>query len=372
MRLMVACRAIDNMAGGVERQAIALINEMKKRGHEVCLLTWDPRGSQAFYEIDSLVHWYQLGLGDPKKKAGIALRLKRMQKVRSIVSEFKPDVILAFQQGMFFSLRLYTVGMGIPVVASIRNALSILDYTNAGKKRQIFFGSLMFSNLITVQFESYKKAYPKFLQHKIVSIPNAIEPAKITKQERQTNEAECILLSVGRLSFQKNYDVLIEAFSCLSDNFPSWKLHIAGEGEEREYLEKIIRDIGQQDNVKLLGAVNDVESLYCRSELFCLPSLWEGFPNSLSEALACGLASVGFQGCEGVNQLIKPGHNGLLAANGNSKEESVENLTRELRSLMGNDNLRKTMGKEAIESIAPYHPEKVFDLWEKTMKEVVK
>ena len=70
MKLMVAARAFDDMAGGVERMAIDLMNEMVARGHEVDLLTWDRAGSTAFYPMTREITWRQLDIGNPQVKAG--------------------------------------------------------------------------------------------------------------------------------------------------------------------------------------------------------------------------------------------------------------------------------------------------------------
>jgi len=371
MRIMVSCRAIDNMAGGVERQAIALINAMVKRGHDVCLLTWDPDGAKAFYKIDKAAHWYQLGMGDPSQKASWALRFKRMKKVRKTMKEFKPDLILAFQTGAFLSLKLYTLGQKIPIIAAIRNAPSILNFTKSGKKYKNFIHqSLRLADLITVQFENYRAGYPSYLHHKIKSVSNAIAPASNLASPCGKTDDTKVLLAVGRLSFQKNFNLLIRAFAQLSDAFPEWKLFIAGDGEQRDELEQLIQDLNVEDIVEMPGTVEDVESLYCTSHIFCLPSLWEGFPNALSEALMHGLPCVGFEQCEGVNILIKNEENGLLARNRDKEEDSVKSLAECLKTLMRDENLRTKMGQAAAESMKPYYPEAVFDQWENIMKDV--
>lgn len=74
---------------------------MAQRGHQVSLLTLDPQSAEAFYNIEPVVDWYKLGLGNPKLKASLGMRLKRMMKIRTIMKDFKPDVVLAFQNGFF-------------------------------------------------------------------------------------------------------------------------------------------------------------------------------------------------------------------------------------------------------------------------------
>lgn len=360
MRLMIACRAIDNMAGGVERQAIALANEMTKRGHEVSLFTLDHKDAQAFYDIESSVNWYKLGLGNPKEKAGWALRFRRMMKVRRIMKEFKPDVVLAFQHGMFLTLRLYTVRMGIPIVAAERESPFRFDFLEAGKHRQMIFQSFRLAPHITVQCESYPEAYPSYLHSKITVIPNAISPAhQFAAPEGQDNQ-EKILLCVGRLGYQKNQLALIDAFARVSDDYPDWRLILAGEGEGRTAIEHKIIEYGLGKKVDLLGAVKDISALYANAHVLCLPSRWEGFPNVLGEALAHGLPAVGYRGCGGVCDLIEHGKNGLLA----DGYEDIDTLCNALREIMKDNAARKNMGIEAIISMEPYTPQAVYNQWE--------
>lgn len=365
MRILVACRAIKDMAGGVERQSLALIKEMNARGHDARLITLDPARAEAFYEIERMMHWYKLDMGDPSVKASWALRFRRMKRVREIMKEFKPDVILAFQQGMFLSMRLYTAGTGIPVVAAERESPYRYDFVQEGKHRDLIFQTYRLAPRITVQCESYIAAYPEYLQARITVIPNSVFPSvKRAKPEGESGK-EKILLCVGRLTYQKNQLALLDAFSSLTDRFPDWKLVLAGEGDYRPQVEQKIKDLNLAEKVELLGAVKNVPDLYAGAQALCIPSYWEGFPNVLGEALAHGLPAVGYQGCGGVRDLIHNGENGLLAA-GNG---DVETLRQALAEIMSDDARRKDMGKRAAESIEVYSPSAVYDKWESLCKE---
>lgn len=366
MRLMIACRAVDNMAGGVERQAIALANEMARRGHEVSLFTLDHKDAQAFYDIDSSVYWYKLGLGNPKEKASWALRFRRMKKVRRMMKEFMPNVILAFQQGMFLTLRLYTASMGIPIVAAERESPFRFDFLKVGKHRHLIFQTFRLAPYITVQCESYLAAYPSYLRSKITVIPNAISPAQKFAAPQGDKDQEKILLCVGRLSYQKNQLALIDAFARISSGFPDWNFVLAGEGEERKEIEERIKEHALEKKVNLLGAKKDVSALYTKANVLCIPSRWEGFPNVLGEAMAHGLPAVGYEGCGGVRDLINHGENGLLAM-GN---DDVGTLCDALRIIMCNDENRKNLGKNAIDSVQKYAPRQIYDQWEKFLTNI--
>lgn len=362
MRILFACRAFVNVAGGVERMAIAAMNELCQRGHQVALLTWDAPEGEAFYAMDERIEWRRLGLGDPKYRAGLGLRLRRAFKVRRVLAELAPDVAIAFQEGTFRAVRLYGLGFRLPMIAAERNSPSRFDFVTQGSRSQSFQW-LRLADCITVQCESYRDLYPPFLRHKIVAIPNPVFPARGRAALAGERQEQHVLLSVGRLSFQKNQVALVQAFARLASWFPQWRLDIAGEGEHRAEVEAEIAKCGLNDRVRLLGAVKDVSSLYCAGDLFCLASRWEGFPNALAEALAHGLPAVGYARCCGINELIEPGRNGLLAA-GN---DNVESLADTLGQLMADAAARRAMGAAAVESMRAYAPEAVFDRWERVL-----
>lgn len=354
------------MAGGVERMIVTIMNEMVRRGHDVALFTWDPVDAVAFYSIDPSIDWYRLNMGDPSQKAGFSARIKRAPQVRKLVLEFSPDVIVCFQGGPFKALLAYTLGLGIPIVAAERTSPSLYEFVGRGmraKRREHFL--FRFASKITVQFDRYRTAYPQTLQSLIVETPNPVAQANLQAAPEQANEkGRYTLLSVGRLSFQKNYEVLLKAFERIAHDFPDWDLLVLGEGEDREKLQTLIEGsdvlLGR---VNIPGAVSDVSKYYAHAHLFCLPSRWEGFPNALAEALAHGLPSVGFAECDGVADLVAPGRTGLTAEGNNN----AETLSLVLAELMADPSKRIKMGETARASMQKYRPEKCFDRWEEVL-----
>jgi len=369
MRLLFAARALDRMAGGVERMVIALANEMADRGHQVALFTWDRAVAEAFYPISSKVTWIRLDLGDSAVSAGILLRLRRAIAVRRHISAFRPDVITAFQGGAFKALSLYCAGLKIPIIAAERNAPTLYDHTSAGDKgRQDAFNAFRKARYLVVQCEAYRPMHPEFLQPKLLAIPNPVYPATgCASPDVPSKDGRFRLLAVGRLAYQKNYDCLIEAFARLQTSCPLWDLHILGEGEDRGKLEAYIRRENLSARVFLLGSTKTPSSHYLAAHLFCMASRWEGFPNALAEALAHGLPAVGFAESAGVNVLIEHGRNGLLARGNGDVTELAGSLSR----LMGNPVERRSMGVMARASTMQYSPEVIMDKWETVFSKVI-
>jgi GalNAc-alpha-(1->4)-GalNAc-alpha-(1->3)-diNAcBac-PP-undecaprenol alpha-1,4-N-acetyl-D-galactosaminyltransferase len=367
MRLMFSARMIDRMAGGVERMIITIMNGMVVRGHMVDLFTWDLDGAEAFYPMAPNITWHRLDMGDPAVKASKKLMWGRARAIRSLVRQIHPQVIVCFQEGPFLALRAYTLGLGIPVVAAERNAPTRFDHTSAGRHRRLIFQGLRSAARIAVQCESYRALYPAFLRKRIACVPNPVLPAIWrARPDTPNSDGRFRLLSVGRLCFQKNYSLLVEAFAQLAPTFPDWDLVIVGDGEDRASLESLITKRGLERRVTLPGVSTSIARWYASAQLFCLPSLWEGFPNALAEALAHGLPAVGFAGSAGVPDLIVHRSNGLLA-DGNGDGVS---LTVALRTLMGDPALRASMGQMAVGSVRQFDPQIIFSRWEQVFSEI--
>ena len=119
------------------------------------------------------------------------------------------------------------------------------------------------------------------------------------------------IVTVGRLEKQKNQAILINAFIGLSERFPGWTLDLYGEGRLRPVLETLIGD--HADVVRLMGETSDMRGVFSQTALFVLPSLYEGMPNALMEAMAMGIPCIATDcPCGGPAMLIQNGENGLL------------------------------------------------------------
>lgn len=366
MKILFVCRMFDQMAGGVERMAILLMNAMVDRGHDVSLFTWDHASARAHYPMRDAIVWTRLDMGDPSRTASATQRFLRVRKFRAFASAARPDVVVAFQHGAFLFAAVGLLRSGIPVVLAERNAPDRLDHTSEGRNRRVMFESMRLAAAVTVQFDTYVERYPRYLRERIVVINNPVFRTDAFATPG-ADRSPRTLLSIGRLSYQKNFSALVRAFASLAGQFPDWQLRIVGEGEERAALQQLSQSLGIETRVSLPGATRDVSAEYRAADLFCLPSRFEGFPNALAEAMAHGLPVVGFRGCAGMSELVTPGRDGALA-DGNGEADA---LMAALAPLMRDASLRGRMGLEARRIVDAYPPEKSFDGWERLLRRVV-
>jgi GalNAc-alpha-(1->4)-GalNAc-alpha-(1->3)-diNAcBac-PP-undecaprenol alpha-1,4-N-acetyl-D-galactosaminyltransferase len=168
------------------------------------------------------------------------------------------------------------------------------------------------------------------------------------------------------LSHQKGFDLLIEAFARLTPKYPGWELRIIGEGTDRAALERLATERGVALRVRFCGWLNDPQPVLAGSELFVLSSRWEGFPNALLEAMACGVPAVSFDCDSGPSEIIRDRVDGLLVP-----PDDVSALASALDHLMDDAALRREMGDRAREVVTRFSCARFFAQWDNVVRGVL-
>jgi len=174
-----------------------------------------------------------------------------------------------------------------------------------------------------------------------------------------------VLIAVGRLSREKGFDILIEAFASIATQFPSWRLLILGEGPLRALLTETIRSYGVEERVSLPGQVKDPYPYLQNADVFVLSSRYEGFPNALCEAMSCGLPAVVTDCSPGVSEIARDQIDSLIIP-----PENVQALTAALRELMSNAGKRKLLGDRAREITIRFGLDGIMKTWEDMLNEL--
>lgn len=355
------------MAGGVERMATMLMNEMVERGFRVGLITWDNTNVKPHYPLCAEVEWFKLDIGQPTVEASWKNRLKRQVRIRQFAKKFKPHVTIGFQVGSFLAARTALIGLPTALVSAERNSPDLFDFLTKGKVKKKWANfALNMADCITVQLDSYHEKYPAKLRKKITTINNPVKTDFLPAFPNEQTEPKCRILNIGRLSYQKNQEFLIEAFAKISPANPNWVLTLVGEGENRSKIEQLVQQRGLADCVEMVGAVTDVTYWYRNSAFFAFPSLWEGFPNALVEALAQGLPAVGLKQTSGVNELLIHKKSGLLASN------NVDEFSTALQKMIDDIDFRRSAGHEAVKSVQKFSPQQIFDQWDKLFTQLAR
>ena len=184
--------------------------------------------------------------------------------------------------------------------------------------------------------------------------------------EKTSSLQEKNLISVGRLSKEKGYFDLLLLFKKLNKQYPDWILHIVGDGDEKEKLEKFVEEESLKDNVIFHGFQKKdyIDSLYHKSSIYLMTSYTESFGIVLIEAMSHGLPCIAYSSAEGARNIIKNNENGFIIS-----DRCEEEMLEKVKLLIENENLRKDLGKKARESIYPYTKDIVSKKWYKLIEE---
>ena len=166
------------------------------------------------------------------------------------------------------------------------------------------------------------------------------------------------VISVGRLTEQKGYNYLIEAWAIIKNKKSDWILEIYGEGDLYNELFQQIKDCRLENHVILKGRTNQVQEKIIESSIFALSSKYEGFPMVLLESMACGVPVVSFDCETGPAEIIENNDCGILVENRN-----VLKLAEALLTMMDDKDLRKKSGEIAKIKSANFSKSKIMTQW---------
>lgn len=164
-------------------------------------------------------------------------------------------------------------------------------------------------------------------------------------------------IATGRYTWQKGFDMLIDAWKIVNDNHPDWHLDIYGNGEHQKY-QRMAADKGLGNAITCHPSTSSIYERFQESSIFVLSSRYEGFGMVIAEAMSCGVPAVSFACPCGPKDIITEGENGLLA-----EKENVTQLAEKICYLIENDKERKEMGKKARESSKRFTQDAIMKQW---------
>ncbi len=350
-------------AGGAERVITTLANAWATRGVNVSLITFEKPDYQPFYFVNPGVKLCHLDLKVkdsayyPDFLLALWKLLKRVWFLRQFFKKEQPDCIIAFLDTVNITTLLAALGLKIPVTVSERvdPAQHPIGFL------QNFLRKITYplAHHIVVQTTQIKNYFPKKLHQHISIIPNPVSLAVDTAQLPNINYEKKKIITIGRLEIQKGFDLLIQAFGMVHDQYPAWELVIWGEGHERSALEALCAHLKLETHIHLPGLTKNVIQALSEGSLFVLPSRYEGFPNSLCEAMAVGLPPIAFDCVSGTSDIIRNNIDGLLVL----PTQNINALSHAILRLIQNVELRQQYGNRAKEILDRFSLEKILDQW---------
>lgn len=370
MKLLYFTPQLSNF-GGIERTITDKANYLAKEGHNVTIVTYEQLNRPYAYYLSNgvqhidldnsfnLLYRYPIYFRFIKYLLLLHSVKRKLREIRKIYS---PSAVVITTPDTDHYLRtVFSVFKGINIAIESHNSFDSHFQVNGLWAK--------FSSVLQRPRRQYRKANLMIAitsgdaacwrsqgVNNVRVIPNPVTAYdEIVFNQRVKNRIIC----VGRLSVEKRYDRLIDAFSQVADEYPSWHIDIFGEGSEKARIQTQIREHGLSGRIEIHSPVTDIYSEYKRSQFLVLSSDHEGFGLVLIEAMACGTPVVSCDCPFGPSEIIEDGVTGLLS------KMDVSDLAEKIEWMISHPVEREEMGRKAHLAAARYRKEVVMKEWER-------
>lgn len=359
--------------GGVEKSIVALANLLCKKYNVEIACTYKLNDKPAFNIDDKVKITYLTDVIPNKKEFKTALKKKNIFKI--LHEGIKSIYILNQRKKTMIE---YIKSTNSDIIISTRclfnkwlGKYSKENIKKIGWEHNHYHGNMKYANKVIKSVKNFdylvlvSKNLRDFYSGKLSSvkcvyIPNIIDDIPRIKSDLTSKN----LVSVGRLSKEKGYMDLVLIFEKLLKKYPDYKLNIIGDGEEKENIQKYIKEKKLENNIILHGFKSKeyINKILLNSSIYLMASYTESFGIVLIEAMSYGLPCIAYSSAEGANELIKNGKNGYLIDNRNEKE-----FIKKIEYLINNENKRNEMKEECINTASKFTSKTIIKSWEEIL-----
>lgn len=370
--IFLVCNSATEM-GGLNVWAHQFARLMSERGHRVHIIGITPPnvphdyGTDLPYRMTTLYQRHPTrGMGARKPRnvlnpAKVRREIKRKGEMRRAAAQLSTLFGSARPGGIVIVTQIWAMEWvaladthGMPVIGMSHE--SYLAATNSSRGSRMLRLYENVDRLVLLTREDADRWIVAGLNNG-AAIPN---PVPLTPAEPSPRTAKTVV-AVGRLSHEKGYDMLLEAWQRIAPRHPDWNLKLFGAGPDEAELRTLATDLGITESVEFPGRTNDVESALHEASIFAMPSRAEGFPMSALEAMAMALPTVAFDCAPGVREILTDETDGLVVPPGN-----VSHFAAALTRLIDDQALRDRMGEAAASNVTRFAAPKIINEWERT------
>lgn len=334
----------DTLAsGGAERVISVLANKLcsfYSNVEVVCL-----RKHIVFYDFDSRV---KIVFAEDYSNGWVG----KLKWLRNYI--MKDDVVIAFMIRVYCVTLLSLLGLNRKIITSERNDPKATPFRWKILRTLL----LPFTTRHVVQTEDIKNYFSLSIQKKISIIYNPINIKQCSNE--QWNNTRTSVLAMARLDKQKNYPMMISAFLKFHEKYPRFILNIwgnRGHDEQTDEIIKMIESNHASEYIKLNGRCDDVAKEYGKAYMFLLTSNYEGFSNSMMEAVCSGVPTISTK-VSGANDLIVNEKNGMLIDVNN-----YDQLLNSMMKLVENPSLAYTISEEGKKAREKFEESRICSEW---------
>ncbi|GAA3641601.1 glycosyltransferase family 4 protein [Flavivirga jejuensis] len=353
--------------GGLERVLSIKASYLADNfGYEVHIISLNEKNSAHFYTFSQKIICHNI----ETKGGHLSYLYSYLSGIKKVIKEIKPDVISVCDDGLKGLFAPLLIGKPCPMIYErhvSRNIEIKKDATSYINKVFTFFkfnamnfGGKLFDNFVVLTNGNKKE----WELNNLLVIPN---PLSFFPDSTQLSNLENKkVLAVGKHSFQKGYDRLINSWKDVSEKHPDWELDIYGTINENVGLKKLAKSLKLDDCVNLFPPEKNIGEKYKEASIYAMSSRYEGFGMVLTEAMAYGVPCISFDCPFGPSDIISHNENGIIVENGNIKD-----LSDSIIRLIDDSELRKSMGQKARIDVERYLPEKVVYQWDQLFQSLI-
>lgn len=340
-------------SGGSERVMSIIANGLAEKKYDVTMALL--RDKKRVYYVNDDVNVIQFKYKSSNK---LNIFFSRFFQYRELLKKVKPDVIISFMWDINLFTIISSVGYKSKIIVSER-AHPCMGTQNLFRK----FGQkylYLLANKVVLQTDYVKKFFSTKVKAKAVVIPNPVEKRKAINYG---NKNKKVIVAVGRLTEQKNFQLLIDSFSKFHKSFSDYRLEIYGDGPLKSILQNMISNYGLNDYISLMGYASDIDSKMRQASFYVSSSNFEGISNSMLEALSIGLPCI-CTDCPvgGASLVIKDNVNGILVPVGDEAK-----LLHAMIRIASDGIFAKKLSENAKNVQKDFSLEKILDEWIKIL-----
>jgi GalNAc-alpha-(1->4)-GalNAc-alpha-(1->3)-diNAcBac-PP-undecaprenol alpha-1,4-N-acetyl-D-galactosaminyltransferase len=283
---------------------------------------------------------------------GLLANIKRVYRLRCIIKETKPDVIISFTTLCNTLSYFARIGLSTPLIISERT--NPLAYPFNFVWQSLNKIAYKHANALVLQTYGIQKLYHNYRTPQYIIRNPLILPSHLSTIASYSSK---IIITVGRLDTYKNVQMLVHAFA--KTHQKDWSLWIVGrDGGEQKKIEQAVSALDIASQVHFLGNQTDVFSYLSKASIFAMTSRVEGYPNALLEAMAIGLPVVSTDCDFGPSEMIEEGQNGFIIP-----MDDVNLFSEKLLVLMQNESLLQQMGQNACKIKETHSLSEIMKQW---------
>lgn len=349
MKIMIVTR--NMCAGGAERVISQLLKEWEKNCNLHCTLVLLDKVDD-FYEIPKSIDVLRVGQLHNNR---IINKFKSYIEVRNIVKKSNPDIVLSLPEEIGIYIIGALLGLNRIVVVSERNDPNVMPYKKITRLlRKLLYP---FASGFIFQTKQAQEFFPKKIQNKSIILPNPLDLSRLPNLYCGDYKKEVV--AAGRFEKQKNFKLLVDAFSIFMKTHQEYRLIIYGDGSLRKELSDYAETKLGKDKFLFPGRNNNLLNDMQKSEVFVLSSDYEGTPNVLIEAMATGMAAISTNYSPGgVESIIDNYKNGIIVNKGD-----VYQLAEAITYIVDNPNEAHKFRSEATKIREIFDAKSVSSEW---------